>query len=348
MPITRFFTIRKFTYAIGLNPIRHIGALASVVPALLLTSATLSHAATSRPTEGVDLSKDYILLAEATSGKSTGLATGAAMRRTLDNSNADIVTLIAEYSSYRKDLVTIANGNISNAAVKQAHKRLSSHDHKTLSKAWVAYHSAIAARTPAYNKEVLKADRKNKGTFLASLDAQPINSLRLKSSGQAANFVVRSISAETAQLSEMGNSFRKAAMDLQQSKQPRMAINRSTLDRFIDPTRSDNLVLAGANGAVSQDPRNNTKARPMLGQMLTLAAHMSVNEKTGSKYSPSTVALVENRKGERCLKWAKLNLAQCLAATRNTSEEAFCTGRHALTEVSACWSYMATPSGIAS
>lgn len=344
----QFFTIRNFAYPIRSISLKHFGAVATVVPALLFASATSTFAATSQPTEGVDLSKDYVLLAEATSGKSTGLATGTALRRTLQNKDTDIVSLIAEYSSYRKDLVTIANGDISNSAVKQAHKRLASHDHKKLSKAWVAYHSAIAARTPAYNKEVIKADRKSKGSFLASLDAQPINSLRLKSSGQASRFVVRSISAETAQLSEMGSSFRKAAMDLQQSKQPRMVINRTTMDRFIDPTRADNLILAGSNGAISQDPRNNSKARPMLGQMLTLAAHMSVTEDSGDKYSPSTVALVENRKGERCLKWAKLNLAQCLAATRNTSEEAFCTGRHALSEVSACWSYMAAPSGVAS
>ena len=319
------------------------GRLAILIPALALGTPTGAFAGDS-----AEASSDT-LYAEATTSKSGGLATGSAMKRSLNKDDANIVALVAEYTSYRKDLVTIAKGDVSSASVKKAHQRLASHDYKTLSKAWVAYNAAVAARTPAYNKEITKTARKRgQDTFLASLDASPDNVLRLKSSAQASKSIVRNISAETAQISEMGASFRKAAMDMQQSKTPKLVINRTTMDRFIDPARQDNIILAGASGGAMQDPRRDAKARPMLGQMLTLAAHMSVTEAKGGTYAASTAALVENRKGERCLKWAKLNLAQCLAATRNTSEEAYCTGRHALTEVSACWSYMAGPAGMSS
>ena len=285
-------------------------------------------------------------LAAGSSAKSGGLATGAAVTSSLDGTG-DIVGLVASYQSYRKDLVTIANGDVDNASVRAAHRRLASHDYKTLSRAWVAYNSAVAARTPAYNKEINKAAKKNK-RLLASLDASSDQVFNYRSSNAAAQSIVRNISAETAQLTEMGSSFRKAAMDMQQSKTPRMAINQTTMSRFMDPTKGDNIVLAGAGAKQYRATSLDEKSKPMMNQMLSLAAHMSVTEAKGGKYSAATATLVENRKGERCLKWAKLNLAQCLAATRNTSEEAFCTGRHALSEVSDCWSYMAAPTGVAS
>lgn len=312
-----------------------------LIPALVLGMSGFAQAA-DKP------AAKEIQIADASATKSGGLATGAAMKRSLSEDGSNIVALVAEYDSWRRDLIVIAQGDVSSVSVKHAHQRLASRNYKSMAKAWVAYQAAVASRTPAFNKEMQKGAKRNTGKFLATLDTTPDKALQFKSSGKASQAVIRNISAESAQLTEMGNSFRKAAIDMQQSKPASLTINKTTMNRFIDPGRGDNLILAGGNGAIHQDPRSNAKARPMLGQMLTLAAHMSVNEPTGQSYAASTATLVENKKGERCLKWAKLNLAQCLAATRNTSEEAFCTGRHALSEVSACWSYMAGPTGAAS
>lgn len=315
--------------------------LLGILSALFVAQSTIAQAAEKT-------ASNEFQIAEATAAKSGGLATGAAMRRSLASDGADIVALVGEYNSYRRDLITIAQGDVSSVSVKKAHQRLAARNYKSMARAWVAYQAAVASRTPAFNKEVQKKAKRNADTFLASLDAAPDTTLRFKSSGPAAQAVIRNISAENAQLAEMGNSFRQAAIDMQQNKRAALRVNKSTMNRFIDPGKAGNLILAGSNGGMRNDPRSNAEARPMLGQMLTLAAHMSVNEPTGQSYAPSTAALVENKKGERCLKWAKLNLAQCLAATRDTSEEAFCTGRHALSEVSACWSYMAAPTGVAS
>lgn len=313
------------------------------ITAPLLTKASVLSAALA---VALVLGTSTPSFAAGSTGKSGGLATGAAVKGSLDGSD-DIVGLVASYQSYRKDLITIANGDVDSAAVRAAHRRLATHDYKTMSRAWVAYNAAVAARTPAYNKEINKAAKKNK-RLLASLDGSSDQVFAYRSSNAAARSIVRNISAETAQLKEMGSSFRKAAMDMQQSKTPRMAINQTTMNRFMDPTKSDNIVLAGAGASQYRTTSLDEKSKPMMNQMLSLAAHMSVTEAKGGTYTPVTATLVENRKGERCLKWAKLNLAQCIAATRNTSEEAFCTGRHALSEVSDCWSYMAAPTGVAS
>ena len=47
----------------------------------------------------------------------------------------------------------------------------------------------------------------------------------------------------------------------------------------------------------------------------------------------------------RCLNWARLNLDQCIAASRFPSEEAYCTGKHAVEEVRSCWAEALPPSG---
>jgi hypothetical protein len=307
-------------------------AVSAILPALLAPALLIGAQGTAQAADVV--AAPQIQLAAATNAR--------------PGDGTDIGALVGEYNSWRRDLITIAQGDVSPVSVKKAHQRLAARNYKSMARAWVAYQAAVASRTPEFNKEVQKKSKRDAAGFLASLDTSRDKALQLRSSGKAAQAIIRNINAETAQLSEMGNSFRQAAINLQQNKPAVLAINKTTMNRFIDPTRSDNLILAGASGGMPQDPRSNTKARPMLGQMLTLAAHMSVNEPGGQGYAPSTASLVENKKGERCLKWAKLNLAQCLAATRDTSEEAFCTGRHALSEVSACWSYMSTPSGVAS
>ena len=52
-------------------------------------------------------------------------------------------------------------------------------------------------------------------------------------------------------------------------------------------------------------------------------------------------AYAKAKKSDRCFVNAKLNLDQCIAATRTPYEEAFCLGEHALNDVSRCVGWVA-------
>ena len=80
--------------------------LLGVLPALLIGASISAQAADKS-------ASSEIIIADATNTKSGGLATGAAMKRSLSSDGADIVALVGEYNSYRRDLIAIAQGDVS-------------------------------------------------------------------------------------------------------------------------------------------------------------------------------------------------------------------------------------------
>ncbi|TNE42584.1 MAG: hypothetical protein EP347_00815 [Alphaproteobacteria bacterium] len=252
-----------------------------------------------------------------------------------------IVGLVRTYDKYRGDLAFAAQASFENrSAIKEAHMRLAQYDPKTLSRAWVAYNASVAAQTPSYSKEVAsKAGKSGPERFLNSLYRKSDAVMRLKSSPKAVRSVLYSVSEENHQMDSMSQAYRQISIDLQTGKTTNvsMAAERSKL---IKAGFSGEMVVAASktNLKVSQAAVT-TKSRPILGNMLILGAHISTNTSEG-KYKKNTTLLSEYKDGEQCLKWAKLNLAQCIAASRDLSEQAYCTGRHGIKEVSDCWGFM--------
>lgn len=286
-------------------------------------------------------------IAEAAGASTSGAVAGSAIQKALEvkSGGNGVFQLVRTYAAYRNDLEDIAQaplGDKSNVAM--AHQRLTGYDHETLAKAWVAYNSAVAAQETAFASEVAKTTkRQGASSYLTSLQNHPEDVFELRSSGRAAKKVLTSITNETAQIRHMAASFRQASYDLQLSKVPApigKARQYALKDLFIGGL-DGGFIQASNKGSdmVLSNPNLGPGARPMIGKMLTVGAHMSLDRAEG-KYATQTDQLVANSEGVQCLKWAKLNLAQCLAAARDVSEEAFCTGRHGLKDVAACWSYM--------
>ncbi len=292
--------------------------------------------------------EEQVIPVSVSSGTST--ATSTAVREALKASDdgSQIVNLVRTYDRYRQDLTIISASSLgSKSSVADAHKRLSAYDHETLAQAWVAYNAAIAAEQSDFAREINRSVNAKGDRFFATLNVQHDNILKLKSSDRAAQSVLTNVTNEAGQLREMAATFKQAAYDLQSSKEPatfNSARQYSVSDLFGSKMGGFQLISAGRSQPVFARHDLDPNARPMLGKMLTLGAHISVDQADG-KYAALTERLVSNNEGKQCLKWAKLNLAQCLAASRDSSEEAFCTGRHALKEVSACWSYMTVDGG---
>jgi hypothetical protein len=249
-----------------------------------------------------------------------------------------ITGLIKTYDAYRGDLAFAAQVSYENkSAIREAHKRLSKYDEVTLSRAWVAYNASIAARTPAFSGEISKKSKRSTDRFLGDLHRKSGNVMKLKSSPKAVRSVLYHVAEETKQLSNMAEAYKQISIDLQtgkttnvsMAKQEAMFIKTSYTGDMVTASKKTDLRVAKA--AVT------SRTRPVLGKMLILGAHISTNKSEG-KFKKHTTQLSNYKSGQQCLKWARLNLAQCIAASRDISEEAYCTGRHAINEVSECWS----------
>ena len=118
-----------------------------LIPALVLGMSGIAQA-TDKP------AAKEIQLADASATKSGGLATGAAMKRSLSEDGSNIVALVAEYDSWRRDLIVIAQGDVSSVSVKHAHQRLHSLNSKPFEQDWVSSPAALASRTPALNLDI--------------------------------------------------------------------------------------------------------------------------------------------------------------------------------------------------
>lgn len=286
-------------------------------------------------------------IAEAAGASTSGAVVGSAIQRALEakSDGSGVFQLVRTYDAYRNDLEQIAQASLADkSTVATAHQRLTSYDHETLAKAWVAYNSAVAAQETAFASEVAKTTKREGATsYLSSLHDHPEDVFELRSSGRAAKKVLTNITNEAVQIRHLAASFRQASYDLQLSKVPApigQARQYAVKDLFTGGLEG-NIIQASSRGSdrILSNPNLGPGARPMISKMLTVGAHMSIDKAEG-KYASQTDELVANSEGVQCLKWAKLNLAQCLAAARDVSEEAFCTGRHGLKDVAACWSYM--------
>lgn len=78
--------------------------------------------------------------------------------------------------------------------------------------------------------------------------------------------------------------------------------------------------------------------------MLALGAHLHLSNQGTVGLDPAQSALATNKDNDQCLRWAQLNLDQCLAAARDNQERAYCLGKTGIEERSQCWSALLGPS----
>jgi hypothetical protein len=88
-------------------------------------------------------------------------------------------------------------------------------------------------------------------------------------------------------------------------------------------------------------PQWSTNARPPAeaentGAMMTRALVLGARYAVGDIAPGHVTTYAKAEKSDRCFVNAKLNLDQCIAATRTPYEEAFCLGEHALNDISYC------------
>ena len=84
-------------------------------------------------------------------------------------------------------------------------------------------------------------------------------------------------------------------------------------------------------------PTPNPRATPIMDRALILAARYAVGELT----EPVVDGYAKSENARRCYHTARLNLDQCISATRTSTEEVFCIGKHGLTEMSTCVGWVA-------
>ena len=204
-----------------------------------------------------------------------------------------------------------------------------------LAEGWYVKQAKIAAEDPTFAQGVRTEVRaRGKTAVLEALSTDENYIMQLPGVSSASAAVAASIRGEHALIQGLADRFIDTAYKFQKQKWgmstpvPGMTETKTAAvdegESLADKARAVLAALSPVSEAQAYSPS-------VMNRILTLGAYQVIE---GSM--EKGMAETRNTTG-RCLNWARLNLAQCIAAAHFPSEEAYCTGKHALAEVGSCW-----------
>ncbi|XBQ15113.1 MAG: hypothetical protein ABL308_09080 [Oceanicaulis sp.] len=241
------------------------------------------------------------------------------------------------------------------------------YDGDRLVDAQIAYAALIAAQNPEFIDSVRAvADYYGTDVARSALMGDPVYVTGFMGADVASDSVVGAIGEDVAAMEAVGDRYKQAAYDLQnetwaarraRDRQERLASLETASQRL-----ETNFRLAdGAEGSVNGTGRLGSasslfEARaPATGPTLP-ALELNVGEaqlepderRVGRMLAVAALASIESGdmtaldymlddpSVERCITWARLTMAQCVAAGHFKYEDSFCIAEHALLDVAEC------------
>lgn len=255
---------------------------------------------------------------------------------------ADLTGIYVDYGS----ALAAADTNKLNTPsdVRRALAALRFQEPDALAEGWYTTRAMIAAEDPVFAQGVRGEVRaRGKAAVLEALAADENYIMQLPGVSSASAAVAVSIRNEHQRMTGLAARFMDTAYKFQKQKWgmstplPGAAETKSAALEDESLAGKARAVLA----ALSPVSRAEAYSPNVMTRILTLGAYQVIE---GSMEK----GLAEGRTPTgRCLNWARLNLNQCIAAARFPSEEAYCTSKHAITEVSSCWAEAVPPSTLA-
>jgi hypothetical protein len=213
--------------------------------------------------------------------------------------------------------------------VRRVLKTLRYSEPETLAEGWYAARAMSAADNAQFAQGVRNEVRvKGKDVVLASLN-EPNYVLRLPGAGSAVTAVMASVSSENDRMVALKQRFLDTAYKFQKQKwgmtEPLETVKAADAGK---PSVSSSFKAALAE--LSPVTPAQAYSTTVMTKILAQAARQIAS-------TPMTQVALQNDETSSCLNWARLNLDQCIAAAHFPSEEAWCTGTHAIDEVRSCW-----------
>ena len=253
--------------------------------------------------------------------------------------------LAGVYVGYGSALAAVDANKLSTPSdVRRALAALRFQEPDVLAEGWYTAMALIAAGDPVFAQGVRSEARaRGKSAVLETLAADENYVMQLAGVSSASAAVAVSIRNEHQRMTGLASRFMDTAYKFQKQKWgmstplPGAAETKTAAAEEESLAGQARAVLA----ALSPVSRAQAYAPSVMNRILTLGAYQVIE-------SSMEKGLAEGRTTTgRCLNWARLNLNQCIAAARFPSEEAYCTAKHAITEVGSCWAQAVPPSTLA-
>ena len=280
--------------------------------------------------------------------------------------NQSVAEAAAVYVAFTRDMAALEGGFTDPAQIQAALRRGSAYDPEQISRGLVAYGSILALQSPEFVAGVrsLAGDRATRERLIADIVADPGYASTLPGAEAAAGLVISTLAADISALGRAANSIENDAYAIQARYDPRrpwavseirdregrleaakVSSARTMLPSAEEATRLYAAAHSGGGALpVSGAPRK-PPYPPAVANALALAALAALGS-AGENARANTDALQFDRVSQGCLGMSKLNLFQCLAASRPNYEDMFCLGRHVVRDLATCSRGAAMPAPI--
>lgn len=230
--------------------------------------------------------------------------------------------------------------------------------------AQIAYAALVASQHPEFIDAVRAlADYYGIETARAALMDDPVFITGFMGADLATGSVVDAIDEDVSRIRAVGDRYRQAAYDLQheawaqrraRDRRDRLTALETAADRLQvrfsldEPSEATDVAPLGSAAALFTSAAPIAAPTPELsltvgeaqmtpderrvGRMLAVAALQSIE----SGDMTTLNMLLDDPAVDRCIAWARLDLAQCVAAGHFKYEDSFCIAEHALLDVADC------------
>ncbi|MDP3405604.1 MAG: hypothetical protein Q8S03_12990 [Brevundimonas sp.] len=280
--------------------------------------------------------------------------------------NDSVAQAASVYLTFTRDVTAIQGGFASAEAVQAALRRGAAYDPDQISRGLVAYASILALQSPEFVSGVRSAAATpaERQQLVARIVADPEQASTLPGADAAAGLIISMMETDIIALANAADTVETDAYTIQYAGDPRNGWGRAPAsDRdgrlqavkdlsarsvLPSPEETARLYAAAHDGSGLGTTGLRTRRppyAPSVANALAMAA-LAVLGAAGDNARANTDALQYDRTSQDCLASSKLNLFQCLAASRPAYEDMFCLGRHVMRDLATCARGAALPSAI--
>ncbi len=270
--------------------------------------------------------------------------------------NQGVADAASIYVAFIREVATIPAGGFQDAeSIQAAMRRGAAYDPATLSRGMIAYGSILALQSPEFVQGVrtFAVDPAVRAELVANISRDPAYAATLPGANAAAGLIVSTLNQDIVALTAIAEGVEGDAYTIQERRDPRrrwaiqpIADRQVRLDSVktisagqMLPSAEDSARLfAAANSGSGLSLTGPTASAPYTRAVvhsLAIAALAALGA-GGEEARANTDALSIEANAQFCLDMSKLNLFQCLAASRPSYEDMFCIGRHIVRDLATC------------
>lgn len=268
--------------------------------------------------------------------------------------NESVAQAASVYVAFVREVGSIQAGFPDAESIQAAIRKGAAYEPVQLSRGMIAYGSILALQSPEYVAGVRQfaSTPALRQQMIARIVADPTYAATLPGADAAAGLIVSTMGKDIASLTAIAEAVEGDAYTIQERRDPRRrwAVtpiprrevrleSAKTLSVAQLPSAEESARLfAAANsgsGLGLTPARQSAPFTPAVVNSLAIAALAALGA-AGDDARANTDALSSESNNEFCLNMSKLMLFQCLAASRPSYEDMFCTGRHIVRDLATC------------